>query len=151
MAWLAVARGERPLARRAMTIQDLSAATKELLARHIDSVIQLEILLMLRTGIHKPCRAEDVSQSLYITGRAAEDQLMRLSAAGFLTARENTQGVLWYYYEPASQKLAQQVDALALDYAQRRVRVVEWLYSTPSSSVRSFARAFRLRRDKDDE
>lgn len=100
---------------------------------------------MLRSGTHKPCSAEEISRTLYIAEPAAEDQLARLCADGLLVRRDDAHGKSWYYYEPMTAELAEQVDALALDYAQRRVRVIEEIYSGPSSTVRSFAGAFKFR------
>jgi hypothetical protein len=56
-------------------------------------------------------------------------------------------GVHWFRYAPAEPEMHQQVADLARDYAQLRVRVIEYIYSRPSDSVRSFARAFKLRKE----
>jgi len=112
--------------------------------------MQLEMLLMLKSESNVPRTSEQISQRLYVTERAAADQLVRLCRDGFLDCRKDADGLEWYQYKPVSPRLHGQVEELARDYAQRRVRLIEWLYSKPSSSVRNFAGAFRIRRSEDE-
>jgi len=129
-----------------MAIQDLSPGTKQLLEGHIDSVIQMEMLLMLKVQPDTPLSAAHIAQQLYVSEAVAGERLAALERSGLLQAEVDADGRSCYRYRPANPAMDAQVEDLARDYAQRRVRVIEWLYSRPSSSVRSFAGAFRLRR-----
>ena len=54
-----------------------------------------------------------------------------------------------YRYAPRNRDLLDGVDALADAYAVRRVAVITFIIAKPSDRIRSFADAFRLRRDPD--
>ena len=87
----------------------------------------------------------DLATALYIAEEAAGEHLRKLHASGLLAAADGEQPMR-YRYEPRDAELSMAVDQLVVAYAQRRVRVIEYLYSRPLHSVRSFAGAFRLRR-----
>jgi hypothetical protein len=53
-----------------------------------------------------------------------------------------------YRYEPQRPELEQGLSALAKEYQERRVAVIEAIYSRPPDPVRTFADAFKLRREK---
>ena len=75
------------------------------------------------------------------------EQLMHLEALGLVASALDEQGQRWFRYAPSDPSVHQQVADLAVDYAQLRVRVIEYIYSRPSDSVHSFARAFKLRKE----
>ena len=56
-----------------------------------------------------------------------------------------------YRYAPARSEEEVAVAELAQSYAERRVSVISFIFSRPLETVRGFADAFRLKRDKDDE
>lgn len=91
-------------------------------------------------------RASDISQVLYVTPGAAEEQLERMRAQGFL--HSPFAGVYRYAPEEAQMRVA--VRELAMVYEQLRFRVIEYIYSRPSDSVRSFAHAFRIKGDPEE-
>jgi hypothetical protein len=53
-----------------------------------------------------------------------------------------------YVYRPESAELARLVDKLAEMYRERRVAVITAVYTKPIDKIRSFADAFRLRKEK---
>jgi predicted ArsR family transcriptional regulator len=109
-------------------------------------VLDIETLLLLRSQPGVPWTARALSTALYITEEAASEHLTKLHGSGLLGAADGGTHTVLYRYEPRDESLAQAVDQLAVAYAQRRVRVIEYLYSRPLHSVRSFASAFRLKR-----
>jgi hypothetical protein len=52
-----------------------------------------------------------------------------------------------YRYAPSRPALAAQVDALAQAYRAGRVAVINLIYNKPPDPLRSFADAFKLRKD----
>jgi predicted ArsR family transcriptional regulator len=130
-------------------IEDLSEAVKDLVRRYIRSVYELEALLMVSARPEREWRAAELSQALYIAPAAAREQLARLQAYGLLRQVEGPDTEPAYRYDPDDPKLVATVAELAVEYAQRRVRVIELIYSRPSDSVRSFAHAFKFKRDSD--
>ena len=125
---------------------ELPAEVRELLAHRLESIAQLEVLLLLQRSAPDLWDAERLSAELRIERAWAAAQLPRLLEQGFL-ARS---GRDFYRYEPAAPELAKAVESLAACYADRRVRVVAQLYSKPTPGVRGFAEAFVLRRDDED-
>ena len=91
-------------------------------------------------------RALDICQALYVAPSAAEEQLERMKAQGFL--HSHAPGV--YRYAPQEESMRDGVRELAVVYEQLRVRVIEYIYSRPSDSVRSFAHAFRIKGDSEE-
>ncbi|HLU76748.1 MAG TPA: hypothetical protein VKZ48_02455 [Burkholderiales bacterium] len=69
-----------------------------------------------------------------------------MSAQGFL--HSPSAGV--YRYAPKESQMDAAVQDLAIVYEQLRVRVIEYIYSRPSDSVRSFAHAFRIKGDPEE-
>ena len=110
---------------------------------------ELEALLIVSGGPEHEWRAPDLSQALYIAPAAAREQLARLQGYGFLRQVGAPDAEPAYRYEPGDSKIIATVAELAVEYAQRRVRVIELIYSRPSDSVRSFAHAFKFKRDSD--
>jgi hypothetical protein len=125
---------------------ELPVEVQELLADRLESIAQLEVLLLLQRSAPEDWDAERLSSELRIERAWAAAQLPRLREQGFL-ARSGAQH---YRFRPASPELAKAVESLAACYADRRVRVVAQLYSKPTRGVRGFAEAFVLRRDDDD-
>jgi DNA-binding HxlR family transcriptional regulator len=131
-------------------ITDISEAAKALIRRCIRSVTDVETLLLLAREQGKTWRGEELSRALYLTAGAASEQLMHLEALGLVRSTLDEHGERWFRYAPSHPALHEQVAALATDYAQRRVRVIEYIYSRPSDSVHSFARAFKLRKEPEE-
>ncbi len=123
---------------------DLSDTLKQFIARHIHSVEQLEILLLLKRSAPREWTADEVSREISTSRYAAEARLMDLRARAVVAMREDGQ-VLWFRYDPATPDDAL-VGQLAAVYAERRTSIITMIFSKPSDSVSSFADAFRLRR-----
>lgn len=112
----------------------------------IDSIAQLEALLLLRGSPNEEWGAQKVAGRLYISEKEAASLLARLSAEG-LTAFNNDKPPL-YRYQPDSDDLARIVDRLAETYSKHLVPVTNLVHSKPRTRVREFADAFNLRKDE---
>lgn len=117
---------------------------RDIIRRFVHSVSDLEALLLLSSEPERDWRPVDLCHALYITGAAAEAQLERLTANGILLSG----GGDVYRYAP-EESVAEAVAQLAVVYEQWRVRIIEYIYSSPSDSVRSFAHAFRFKGDSE--
>jgi hypothetical protein len=125
--------------------EDFPADIKGFIADNIDTVAQLELLLLLRSDRNKQWTAEEAGKALYSSAEVtalqmADLQLKRLLAPG------SAAGTFVYRPEPAD--VAGLVDRLADLYHERRVAVITAVYTKPIDKIRSFADAFRLRKDK---
>lgn len=112
----------------------------------IHSVLQLEVLLLLRERGGE-WTASAVAQEVRITVQHAELRLQDLRLRGLLATSGPAQT---YVYAPTPESRRQLVDELAACYATTRYTVINLIFSEPGDSARSLADAFRFRRKKDD-
>jgi hypothetical protein len=112
------------------------------LAAHIHSVEQLEILLWMRQtpGEHT---AQLVADQLRTTLHSAEERLVDLCGRGLLVAGEGDH----YRYEPATAELDATINTLDESYRQAPFAVINIIFSKPVDKIRTFADAFRLRKE----
>src|SRR5687768_1075998 len=92
--------------------------------------------------------AEDLSAALKIDRAWAGEQLDKFAARQILV-RGDDAGPR-YTYAPANPEVDETIRAVADAYATHRVRMIGLIFSKPTSNLKSFADAFRIRRDKTD-
>jgi hypothetical protein len=118
----------------------------ELIAQHIVSVEQLEILLLLRDRSDVEWTPAMVSRELRTSEISATERLSTLHHRGFAERC----GDATYRYEPSSEALRRAVDGLASAYAERRYTVIELIFAKPIDKLHVYANAFRFRKDDED-
>jgi hypothetical protein len=119
---------------------------QQFILAHVNSVEQLEVLLLLRAQPQCDWDAAAVGRALYTPPAAADMRLADLHARGLL-ARKG-EAVPLYRYAPNPAELDGLIGRLADLYRERRVSVITLIYSKPHDQVRAFADAFKLRKDK---
>lgn len=124
-------------------VADLPGNVQAFLRQYIDSVEQLEVLLLLRAS-GQEWTAEGVTRELATSLDSATARLDSLARSRLL-ATSDSGGQRLYRYDPAAQLVAA-VDELAEVYPKRRVAVITFIFSEPDESLRHFSNAFRLRR-----
>jgi hypothetical protein len=120
----------------------------------IDSVVQLEMLLLLFADRHRAWTAQESARELRVEAAWVEDQFAQLCARGLLRCTSGPP--VSYQYSPATPELDAAIADLAREYNDRRVAIIALIYSKPSAApsgaaadpLTSFADAFRLRKDK---
>jgi len=118
---------------------------RTLINEQLDSVVQVEVLLLLHGQPAREFDAAAVARELRIEATGAEVQLAHLRAGGML---ESTPAG-GYRYAARAAAVCAAVGELARAYVDRRVTVISLIYSKPrADQVRTFADAFRLRKDK---
>jgi hypothetical protein len=110
-------------------------------------VVQLEILLLLFGQRERAWSSDDIARELRVDAAWVDSQLGNLCTNGVVTC--TTTKPLTYQYQPKSPELDQAVVGLAQAYADRRVTVISMIFSKPIDKLRSFADAFKIRKDKD--
>jgi hypothetical protein len=115
---------------------------RSFILEHIDSVAQLEALLLLRREAGREWDAESTARRLYVSDTVAGEILSRLRADQLLSSREG-----FFRYAPASPELAAMVDRLAAIYSRALIPVTNLVHNNPLR-LRKFADAFRFRKDK---
>lgn len=113
---------------------------------NIDSVEQLEVLLLARQEPERGWSADDMARAIYSHPSSIRRRLASLEGRGLLRQR---QPECWYY-APSSRELHETVDRLAGAYRERRVAVITLIASKPIENVRAFSDAFRIRRSKEE-
>lgn len=129
-----------------MTYEEIPQEIKDFIVRHINSVEQLEILLLLQGSPTREWSARDVAQELRSDTQSVAVRMADLHARGFLHGQEASAPM--YRFNPANAQEAQLVAKLASVYAQRRMAVINLIFSKPIDKIRVFADAFNLRKDK---
>lgn len=130
-----------------MTGDEVPPAIRQFLLESIDSVAQLEALLLLRQDPHQVWSGDLLARRLYIGPSAAVEVLAALCARGLLSC--DTDGAQTYCYAPDSRERAELVNWLADVYKQRLVAITHLIHSKPASSIQQFADAFRLWKDSE--
>jgi hypothetical protein len=129
-------------------LSDLPDDVRRFIAGNISSVAQLEVLLLLRAEREREWTADEVSRALYAAEGGMAGQLHDLVSKGlaYLTQAPDAR----FRYRPnADDPLDDVVARLANLYKERRVAVISLIYSEPVDKARSFADAFRLRKDRE--
>lgn len=119
---------------------------RQFIIKSIDSIAQLEALLLLRGSPNEEWSAQEVARRLYISEQEVVPLLTRLNAEG-LIANNSDQPPL-YRYEPETPEMALLVDRLAESYSKHLVPVTNLVHSKPITRVQEFADAFKLRKDE---
>ena len=131
-----------------MTDDGIPPEVKTFLADNIDSVVQLEALLLLHAKPEQSFTPAELAKELRIDAAWAEPNLKQLCARHILACNE-TSGAR-YHYSPGTEELKRTIGALDDCYATRRVSVIALIFSKPPSPLQHFADAFRIRKEKND-
>jgi hypothetical protein len=128
----------------------VSQEVTNFLADYIDSVLELELLLLLRAEPGRTWTAAHLAHQLKIDPAFASAQLEKFYQHRLLAGEARTdQPDPAYRYAPASTQLDATVASVAAAYATHRVSIIGLIFSKPTSTLKTFADAFRIRRDKD--
>ncbi len=119
---------------------------RQFIVENINSVEQLEVLLLLREHRDEFWAPEGVGKALCTAPAAALLRLTDLRGCRLVAPKEG--GEQLYRYEPGTPERDALVGRLAAAYKERRVSVINLIYSKPHSHVQAFADAFKLRKDK---
>lgn len=140
---------------------DIPADVRTLIARHVDSVVHLELLLLFQREPALDRTAEQAAVELRVEPAWTAGELARLATRGLLRVADPATPT--YARAPGPPELVRAIDGLARAYADRRVSVISLIYAKPagepakpaegsksSSPLRTFSDAFRLRKDGKD-
>lgn len=116
---------------------------QQFLAKYIHSIEQLEILCLLFDPPSKPWSEGEVFKHIQSSRNSVATNLRHLHNAHFLIFDEKSG-----HYFPETLDLARQASEMIRIYRERRVAVIETIYTMPSDPIRQFADAFKIRKDK---
>ena len=113
----------------------------------IDSVPHLEALLLLFNSRPKTWSTEEMAKSLYVRNEVASKILDSLLHRKLVVASHEKSDLFFYSSDDEVRNtMLQDVDAI---YRKEVVRISSMIHSKASAGVRDFARAFRLKKDKE--
>jgi hypothetical protein len=127
-----------------MTRGGVPTEVRRFIAAEIDSVGQLEVLMLLRGAPDKEWTPKEVARALVTQESSATAWLERMERRSLLTVSGGG-----YRYAPPTDAVAKAIDGLAESYAHYRVAVIGLIFSKPSEGVTLLSEAFRIRRRKD--
>jgi hypothetical protein len=125
----------------------ISKDVERFVERHIQSVSQLELLLLLRTAPDQTWSAEQIAREMRVELVWAQAQLVSFCERGLV--ERLGEGSTEFRYRPRTPELEKAVTELARAAVLHRVRLIELIYSRPSDHLRAFADAFKLRKETD--
>lgn len=114
---------------------------RDFLGQYISSIEQLEILLFLYRHPGRVCDAAAVAQHLGLTETVAAKGLDELKRSGLIQAVGDSS-----QYQAVLDKDAQMqlVQRLAQVYSERRVTIINLIFSRHLDRIRAFADSFKL-------
>lgn len=128
-----------------MTDPDFPDDLRSFIQEYISSVDAAELLIRLAAGESRCYRVAELIDGLrptVVSEPAARRNLVHFEASGLVTSKE---GEHWQY-SPATPALDAAVRALAKVYNERPVTLVRMIYAPKDEKIRSFANAFRLKK-----
>jgi hypothetical protein len=132
---------ERP----SVVTDDFPPELKQFIAQNVESLAQLETLLLLHRDPQREWSLAELARDLYISADMCEGIVADLERRRLTVRSESGDRYRFHADDVTTHQL---VDQLAQYYRERRVAVITELYSKPSKKVQTFADAFRLRREE---
>ncbi len=129
-----------------MTSPDIPTSVLQFLAERIDTVPQLEALLLLWENPQRLWSEEELAARIYVGRQAAATILQALQRQQLITA-ESAQS-LQYRYNPQWDPTGAVMPEVAATYRRHLVPLATFIHSRASTAVREFARAFDLKKDR---
>ena len=119
---------------------------EEFIRKRIDSVAQLEALLLTRSDPEAEWSVGMLAKRLYTSEVQAIESVEALYSDGLLIRRAGPP--VLYQYQPGSIELRELVDRVAEAYTKHLVPITNLIHSKPKTRVQEFADAFRWRKEE---
>ena len=120
---------------------------REFIAENIDSIAELEALLLFRRESDAGWSTASLAERLYASTEQTEEAIAKLCSLGLVDVLETDP--LTYHYQPSSTELDGMVSDIAETYSKYLVPVTNLIHSKPHSRIQQFADAFKLRKKED--
>jgi len=126
------------------TTGGLSQSVKDFIVNYIDSVEQVEILILLFVSHPKPWTVTEITERILSTPSSVGQRIKLLVQQNFLVQNGEQ-----YSFNTANTH-AGVLPLLVEAYKDRRIRVIEAIFSKPVDRLRDFSDAFKINK-KDEE
>lgn len=128
-----------------MTGPAISQQVLHFIAEQIDTVPQLECLLLLYQHDSRLWIDEEVAARIYIPSATARSILQTLGRRGLIATEGDPPR---YRFDPNGSASGELMRQIASEYQRHLVPIATFIHSKASASVREFARAFDLKKDR---
>lgn len=132
---------------RLLAMAEIPESVRTFLREYIDSVDQLEILLLLRRTRERRWTAAEVSRTLSTHHDSAAARLAEFSARGILSA-EHSSAATCYQYGPRLPHLDSAIEEVAKAYSTFPTHLIDLIFSKPIDKIRTFSEAGRKKEDQ---
>ena len=129
-----------------MTSPEIPARVLQFLAERIDTVPQLEALLLLWESPQRLWSDEELAGRIYVGRQVAATILQALQRQQLATAEPAA--TVRYRYNPQWDPSGEIMPEVAATYRRHLVPLATFIHSRASTAVREFARAFDLKKDR---
>ena len=129
-----------------MTSPEIPARVLQFLAERIDTVPQLEALLLLWESPQRLWSEEELAGRIYVARQVAAAILQALQRQQLVTAEPGA--AVRYRYNPQWDPSGEVMPEVAASYRRHLVPLATFIHSRASTAVREFARAFDLKKDR---
>lgn len=126
--------------------QSFPAELRQFIKGSLDSLEELEILLLLYKNSARQFSPEAVNQEIRSSLTSIQQRLDSLLRKNLVTMDESASS---YRFRNGDQALTDIVSSLEKAYRERRLHVIELLYDPKMDTIKSFAEAFRIKGRKD--
>jgi predicted transcriptional regulator len=130
-----------------MSSIEIPTEVKDFVFHNIDSVEQLEILLILHADSTKWWSSEEISGQLRSNRNSVEKRVQFLIKQKLVVVRSEDSK---YSFQPADPRAQHTVDLLSEAYRVQKYRILEIIFS-PMKRSRDFADAFKIANTKEDK
>ena len=125
-----------------MIKQHLSEGLKTFIREKIQTVLRLEVLLLLHHQQTRSFTVAEVANALNLEKEAAKDQLTALEGVGVVVQSGTDKPR--YKYHPLNAALGSMVEQLATGYSKQRVPILSAILTKQPDRTRNFTEAFRI-------
>lgn len=129
-----------------MTSPEIPARVLQFIAERIDTVPQLEALLLLWEDPQRLWSEEELAGRIYVGRQVAATILQSLQRQQLVTAEPAP--AVHYRYNPLWDPSGEVMPEVAAAYRRHLVPLATFIHSRASTAVREFARAFDLKQDR---
>jgi hypothetical protein len=123
-------------------------SVKEFITSNIDSIAELEALLLLRSDPGCDWTTDALAARLYTSHEQTVETMAKLGTIGLSRVKQTEPTT--FHYQPSSNEQDVVVAALAETYSKYLIPVTNLIHSKPRSKVQQFADAFKLRKRRDE-
>jgi hypothetical protein len=124
----------------------ISAAVADFVKSHITSVEEMEVMALMHSRPGIPWTVEGLARELGSTTESITGRLVSFIALRIVAARAEG-GRQVFACAPADPDVAALLREVVRTYRERRIAMTTLIYERPTTPLRSFADAFRLRKD----